>query len=94
MLPGQNNKNHVKQNDHNDCSCLNHQKSNLPFTAEDSCLVGVPVEDIRGGGGAAGLLMLASVCCFITCLCWIFSISGFSMIALAKLDLLLLMLIP
>lgn len=69
------------------------QQSHLPFIVEESCLVGVP-DGISGGGGAGGLLVLASVCCFITCLCWIFSISGFSMIALAKLDLLLLMLIP
>ena len=68
--------------------------SNVPFTAEASCFVGVPVEDINGGGGALGLLVLANVCCFITCLCWIFNISGFSIIALAKLDLLLLMLMP
>ena len=37
--------------------------------ADDSCFVGVPVEGTRGGGGAEGLLVLASVCCFMMCLC-------------------------
>lgn len=41
----------------------------VPFTADDSCFVGVPVEDTKGGGGAEGLLVLASVCCFMMCLC-------------------------
>ena len=72
---------------------VNMKLSHKPFTVDESCLVGVP-DGISGGGGAGGLLVLASVCCFITCLCCIFSISGFSMIELAKLDLLLLMLTP
>ena len=68
--------------------------SHKPFIVDESCLVGVVPDGISGGGGAGGLLVLANVCCFITCLCCIFSISGFSMIELAKLDLLLLMLTP
>lgn len=72
---------------------VNMKQSHIPFIVDESCLVGVP-DGISGGGGAGGLLVLASVCCFITCLCCIFSISGFSMIELAKLDLLLLMLTP
>lgn len=65
----------------------------LPFIADESCLVGVP-DGINGGGGAGGLFVLASVCCFIACRCWIFNISGFSIMALAKFVLLLLMLMP
>lgn len=62
-----------------------------------SCFTGVVAEEpdgTSGGGGMDGLLALACTCCLMMCLCWIFSISGFSMIDEANLDLLLLMLIP
>jgi hypothetical protein len=55
--------------------------------------VGVP-DGTSGGGGMDGLVVLACACCLIMCLCCIFSISGFSMIDVANLDLLLLILMP